>query len=145
MLNYIKEKYVELNHEFNAYREFKRQLDAYNMLPWYKRVFTNKPTTVKSYKYYPIPLVRKWDYSIELRMSFFGSSKEIVLAVAERISNGVRGFKMNVITHSREPMIGGKYTDKVSPKIEEVLLKICSNLDVIFINELEDYIKQHIN
>lgn len=118
MTNYIKSQFTEFQKEYEAYVQYNEELCRYNALPWYRRIFGTKPTEVKHYSYRSITLSSDLHHSIELRLSFFSSKREMVLAVAERRSNGIYGFKENLIDGIRSSMIGGYYTDRVSDILE---------------------------
>ena len=83
MTNYIQSQFVELNKEYETYIQYLANLEEWNKLPWHRKMFGTKPIKVKHYSYKCIPLSGDYNYSIQLRLSFFNTDKEIAFAVAE--------------------------------------------------------------
>ena len=111
-LTRAKQALIDFQRKHESYLDAAKQYQEYKNLPFWKKWVAKKIEVPKDYLYevFPIYISKRGMMTIELRMYFSGSCKEVTLAINE----GGRGYKRNVDTKEKTYYLG-----RVNPVITE--------------------------
>lgn len=131
-MNLVKAKqaFIDFQRKHEAYLDAAKQYQEYRSLPFWKKWMTKKVEAPKDYLYNSYTIYRsiRGVMAIELRMYFFGSRKEITLAINEQN----RGFKINIATKEKSYYLG-RVNPTITEGAEEILESIRKELAPLYV------------
>lgn len=129
-LKRAKQALIDFQQKYESYLEAEQKFQEYQNLPFWKKWFVETVDSPRDHLYECITIHNstRCAFLIELRMSFFGTTKRIELAVNENY----HGYKLDIISKEKRYYLG-RVDPNISISAEEILENIRKELAPICI------------